>query len=52
MAEGTVATDIQISHSGDYCNYYNLGEGFNTTDANKESAYTGYEPPAPLTSYQ
>ena len=47
-----VATDVQISHSGDYCNYYNIGEGLDTTNASKQSGYTGYEPPSPLANYQ
>lgn len=52
MVGGAVAADIQLTHSGDYCNYYNIGEGLDTADANKESGYTGYEPPTPLSSYQ
>jgi hypothetical protein len=47
-----VGQDIEISNSGDYCNYYRFGEGLDTTDANSESGYTGYEPPSPLASYQ
>jgi FG-GAP-like repeat len=45
-------TDLEIARSGDYCNYYHIGQGLDTTDGNKESGYTGYEPPTPLTSYQ
>jgi streptogramin lyase len=52
MVEGSVGTDFQIGRSGDYCNYYNLGEGLDTTNENKESGYTGYEPPSPLGDYQ
>jgi hypothetical protein len=44
--------DVALTHSGDYCNSYTIGQGLDTTDANKESEYTGYEPPSPLTSYQ
>src|SRR5580693_4000319 len=44
--------DVPLTHSGDYCNSYTIGQGLDTTDANKESEYTGYEPPSPLTSYQ
>jgi hypothetical protein len=47
-----VGEEFQISPSGDYCDYYRLGEGLNATNANKQSGYTGYEPPAPLSSYQ
>ncbi len=42
---------VQLA-SGDYCKHYNLGEPLNRTDGSKESVDTGYEPPAPLTSYQ
>ena len=52
VSEQGVGEDFQISPSGDYCNYYRLGEGLNTTNANKQSGYTGYEPPSPLSSYQ
>jgi hypothetical protein len=52
ISEHGVGEDFQISPSGDYCNYYRLGEGLNATNANKQSGYTGYEPPTPLGSYQ
>jgi hypothetical protein len=52
VSEQGVGEDFQLSPSGDYCNYYRLGEGLNTTNANKQSSYTGYEPPSPLASYQ
>jgi hypothetical protein len=49
---GGVGFDVKLSPSGDWCNYYRLPEGLNTTDENRESEYTGYEPPSPLGSYQ
>ena len=52
VSEQGVGEDFQISPSGDYCNYYRLGEALNTTNGNKQSGDTGYEPPAPLSSYQ
>jgi hypothetical protein len=52
VSEQGVGEDFQISPSGDYCNYYRIGEGLDTTNANKQSGNTGYEPPSPLSSYQ
>jgi hypothetical protein len=52
ISEQGVGEDFQISPSGDYCNYYRLGEALNTTNGNKQSGDTGYEPPTPLSSYQ
>jgi hypothetical protein len=52
VSEQGVGEDFQISPNGDYCNYYRLGEGLDTTNANKQSGDTGYEPPSPLSSYQ
>jgi hypothetical protein len=52
VSEQGVGEDFQISPSGDYCNYYRLGEALNTTNGNKQSGYSGYEPPTPLGSYQ
>jgi hypothetical protein len=52
ISEQGAGEDFQISPSGDYCNYYRLGESLNTTNGNKQSGNTGYEPPTPLSSYQ
>jgi hypothetical protein len=52
LAEGALDGDLALNRSGDYCNSYTIGQGLDTTDANKESEYTGYEPPSPLASYQ
>jgi hypothetical protein len=52
LVEGALDGDVALTRSGDYCNYYTIGQGLDTTDANKESEYTGYEPPSPLASYQ
>jgi hypothetical protein len=52
LVEGALDGDVALTRSGDYCNYYTIGQGLDTTDATKESEYTGYEPPSPLASYQ
>jgi hypothetical protein len=40
------------SASGDYCTYYNIGEGLDTTNENNQFAFSGFTPPNPLGSYQ
>jgi hypothetical protein len=41
------------SSSGDYCNYYNIGEGLDTANENNQSAFSGFTPGGrPLGSYQ
>jgi hypothetical protein len=40
------------SPSGDYCVYYNIGEGLDTTNENNQSAFSGFTPPSPLGAYQ
>jgi hypothetical protein len=38
--------------SGDYCNYYNIGEGLDTTNENEQGRFSGFNPPTPYGSYQ
>ena len=52
MAEGGIGTDITLSPSGDYCNYYRLGGVLNSQDSTNEGSTTGLSMPTPYSSYQ
>jgi hypothetical protein len=53
MVEGGISADIfGVSASGDYCNYYRLGDQLTLQDSTNEGSTTGYTPPTPYSSYQ
>lgn len=52
MVEGGVAADLGLGISGDYCNYYRLGDQLTTPDATNEGPSTGFTTPTPYSSYQ
>lgn len=53
MVEGGISADIfGVSASGDYCNYYRLGDHLTLEDSTNEGPTTGYTPPTPYGSYQ
>jgi hypothetical protein len=53
MVEGGVSADVfNVSSSGDYCNYYRLGDQLTLQDSTNEGPTTGYTPPTPYGSYQ
>src|SRR5580700_383277 len=53
MVEGAAVGDVALtSGSGDYCNYYHLGDQLTSQDANKENQWTGWLPPEPFSSWQ
>ena len=53
LNSGGIAGDIEdLSISGDYCSYYELGDTLVDQDSNNEEGSTGYETPTPYGSYQ
>ena len=53
MVEGGISADVfGVSASGDYCNYYRLGDQLTLQDSTNEGPTTGYTPPTPYSSYQ
>jgi len=55
LLNGALAADVALVNegvSGDYCNYYHLNEGLDTTNENEQGRFTGFNPPTPYGSYQ
>jgi hypothetical protein len=52
ISEGGVAKDINLGPSGDYCNYYGVGDYINHQETNNQSGYTGFTTPTPFGNYQ
>ncbi len=53
MLEGGISADVfGVSSSGDYCNYYRLGDHLTLQDSTNEGPTTGYTTPTPYSSYQ
>jgi hypothetical protein len=55
MREAAIGGDVELVNngvSGDYCNYYHLHEGLDTTNENEQGRFTGFNPPTPYGSYQ
>jgi fucose-binding lectin len=55
MRNGAIGADVELINSGvsgDYCNYYHLNEGLDTTNENEQGRFTGFNPPTPYGSYQ
>jgi hypothetical protein len=47
-----IGEDINLPSSGDYCNYYKVGDYITHQETNDQSGYTGYTTPTPYGSYQ
>jgi ABC-type phosphate transport system substrate-binding protein len=43
---------LGFAKSGDYCNYYDVGDDITDQETNNQGGYTGWEPPTPYGSYQ
>jgi hypothetical protein len=55
MRAGGIGVDVELVNSGtsgDYCNYYNIGEGLDTTNENEQGGLTGFNPTTPFGAYQ
>jgi hypothetical protein len=55
MHSGGIGVDVELVNSGtsgDYCNYYNIGEGLDTTNELEQAGLTGFNPPKPFGGYQ
>lgn len=55
MHEGGLGVDLELVNketNGDFCNYYHIGEGLDTTNENSQQSLTGFAPPTPYGAYQ
>jgi hypothetical protein len=52
MVEGGISADVGLSLSGDYCNYYGVGDNLTLQTSANQGGATGYTTPEPFSSYQ